>query len=438
MSTKELLRRYSVFTAGIFIIALGISVIVRSKLGTPPISSSPYVFAENTPLSIGSYLFILCLFLIGLQVIMLGWEETKNKKLELLAQIPISFLFGLFTDLCMFLLSGFNPSVYPVQIIALVVGCVILAVGISLEVSANVAMMSAEYTVQIAAKKLNKEFGTVKVGADLALIALAVVSSLLFTQTVIGVREGTIIAALITGPIVRIFMPRLAFLREWLSSEQHVLEAELATGVQPLIITISREYGSGGHEIGEMLARRLGIAFYDKKLIGMVAREGNFSETFVRSNEQRVHTSLLYQMIMQDYEAPLERSLSAEDALFVAQSKVIKRIASEGACVIVGRCADYVLGKYKNSINVFLHADMEDKTERTTSRYGIEAHLAAAHIEKTDKARMEHYYHYTGKRWGDARNYDLTINTSKLSTEEICTLIIKMTESGVMVNASNG
>lgn len=169
-----------------------------------------------------------------------------------------------------------------------------------------------------------------------------------------GVREGTIIAALITGPFVRLIMPRLAFIRQWLSSETtHEVPSANGTEHFPWVITISREYGSGGHQAGEQLARQLGIAFYDKELITLAAQESHFSEEFISQNEQKLPSSLLYQMILQDYEAPLDKSLSYDDALFITQSRIIRRIASEKPCVIVGRCANYILKNRPNTISIF-------------------------------------------------------------------------------------
>ena len=223
------------------------------------------------------------------------------------------------------------PELYYVKIVSLVVGCLVLAFGICLEVIADVTMISAEYTIQFATMRLKKDFGTIKICFDVSLVLLAALGSWLMSGRIDGVREGTIIAALITGPFVRMIMPRLAFLRGWLSGTlENNVQAIAGIGEnQPLVITISREYGSGGHKLGEMLAKELGIAFYDRELITLVAGESNFSEEFISKNEQRMPSSLLYQMVMQDYEAPLDKSLSADDALFVAQSRVIRRISSE-------------------------------------------------------------------------------------------------------------
>ncbi|MCF2553426.1 cytidylate kinase-like family protein, partial [Bacteroides caecigallinarum] len=140
----------------------------------------------------------------------------------------------------------------------------------------------------------------------------------------------------------------------------------------------------GGHNLGKILAKQLGITFYDKELITLVAGETNFSEDFISENEQKLPNSLLYQMIMQDYEAPLNKSMSYDDALFVAQSRIIRRIASEKPCIIVGRCADYILKDRPNTINVFLYANMEFKINRVINEYGVSSDKALETIKQTD------------------------------------------------------
>lgn len=142
----------------------------------------------------------------------------------------------------------------------------------------------------------------------MTLVLCAILCSWALSGRIEGVREGTVIAALITGPFVRLIMPRLTFVRHWLAEPGIPATAPVATPTHyPLVITISREYGSGGHQIGEALTKALGITFYDKELITLVAKESGFSEEFISQNEQKMPSALLYQMIMQDYEAPLDK-----------------------------------------------------------------------------------------------------------------------------------
>lgn len=420
----EILRRYLIFGISLFIIALGISLITRSDLGTSPITSVPYVASLNTPVSLGTYFFLFTIILICMQMLLLGKKGIMERKVELLMQFPVAFVLSVFTDLGMWLTAGYIPEAYYVKIISLIIGCIVLALGICLEVTADVTMISAEYTIQFATMRFKKDFGAIKIGFDVSLVLFAILCSWLLSGKIEGVREGTIIAALITGPFVRFIMPRLNFVRQWLSeAAEKPAVSEEAPAHLPLVITISREYGSGGHQAGELIARKLGIAFYDKELISMVAGDSHFSEDFIAENEQKLPESLLYQLILQDYEAPLDKSLSYEDALFVAQSRVIRRIASEKPCVIVGRCANYILKDRPNTINLFLYADMQHKTMRAIAEYGVAPGKAPAVIATTDKSRKEHFLHYTGQHWGDSRNYHLSFDTSVVSIPKIAEIV---------------
>lgn len=424
MSRNELFRRYLLFGISLFIIAFGISIITRSDLGTSPISSVPYVASLNTPLTMGTYFFLFTIVLICLQMLLLGRRGILERKVELLMQFPVAFVLSVFTDMTMWMLSSYAPEAYAVKIASLVVGCIILALGICLEVMADVTMISAEYTIQFATMRFKRDFGTIKVCFDVTLVLMAVLCSWALAGRIDGVREGTVIAALITGPFVRLLMPRLAFVRRWLPDARPDTTAAPTSGnTLPTVITISREYGSGGHLAGEMIARELGIDFYDKELITLVARESGFSEEFISQNEQRLPGSLLYQMVLQDYEAPLDKSLSYDDALFVAQSRVIRRIASEKPCVIVGRCANYILGGRPNTINVFLFADMAHKTQRAAAEYGIDREQAPGVIADIDKARREHFHHYTGEEWGDSRNYTVSFDTGVVPPARVTEII---------------
>lgn len=426
-SKIEIFRRYLTFTLSLLIIALGISIITRSDLGTSPITSVPYVASLNTSISLGTYFFLFTIVLICLQMLFLGKKGIMERKLELIMQFPVAFVLSAFTDLAMWLTDFWIPDAYYVKIISLVIGCFVLALGICMEVIADVTMISAEYTIQFATLRFKKEFGTIKVCFDITLVLIAGIGSWLMSGQIDGVREGTIIAALVTGPFVRIIMPRLLFVRTWCSMGNNSLQPSFASGGNyPLVITISREYGSGGHKLGELLAKEMGIALYDKELINLVAKESGFSEDFISRNEQKLPNHLLFQMILQDYEAPLDKSLSYEDALFVAQSKVIRRISSEKSCVIIGRCANYILKDRPNTINLFLHADMAHKIKMAVAEYGIPEEQASKRILEIETSRKEHYLQYTGTIWGEAQNYNASFDTGIFTLEQIADIVKKI------------
>lgn len=178
------------------------------------------------------------------------------------------------------------------------------------------------------------------------------------------------------------------------------------------IITIGRQKGSGGHYVGELLAKRLGIKYYDDKLLLKTAEKSGFSPDFIKETEETKPSSLLYTIvsgISGSYNQPLQ------DQVFFAQSSVIRELADEESCIFIGRCADYVLRERTDTINCFLHAPLHDRIKRTCSRYPLESSDAETLICKTDKNRAEYYRHFTEQTWGLASNYHLCLNTHALS-----------------------
>lgn len=194
----------------------------------------------------------------------------------------------------------------------------------------------------------------------------------------------------------------------------------------PLIITIGREYGSGGRQIGEMTARRLGIAFYDKKLIALAAEKSGLSKEFIENNEQRERGGLFTRMANSAvytngfFAAPY---IPLTESIFLSQSQVIRDIAAKESAVIVGRCADYVLAGRKNTINVFIHAPIEARVKRIMEIYHLSEAEALKAIATSDKERGNHYFRYTDQKWGKAQNYDLSVNSALLGVERTAELL---------------
>ncbi|MDE7108586.1 MAG: hypothetical protein K2O49_01275, partial [Muribaculaceae bacterium] len=187
-SKQEKLRRYFVFFVSLFIMSFGVSLVTRSLMGTSPISSVPYVWSINTTLSMGTYIIILNAILIAAQLLMLGRKGIREKKTELLMQIPVSLVFGVFIDVTMSILSFWHPTVYYLQLISCILGCCLMGLGIALEVVADVCMNSGEYVLHIASVKLKKEFGTMKIMFDVTLLLIAVGCSWIFAGRIDGVR----------------------------------------------------------------------------------------------------------------------------------------------------------------------------------------------------------------------------------------------------------
>ena len=188
-------KRYLIFFIGLFVNSLGVSLITKANLGTSPISSIPYVLSLNFSFTLGNFTIFFSIFLIFLQLCIL----RKNFKLEHLLQIPISILFGYFIDFTMVLLKSVNPETYVMKFVYLLIGCLILGFGVYLEVLANVAMLPGESFVRAIVNTWNREFGSTKVMFDVSMAVIAAVLSFVFAYHLDGVREGTIIAALLVG-----------------------------------------------------------------------------------------------------------------------------------------------------------------------------------------------------------------------------------------------
>lgn len=187
------------------------------------------------------------------------------------------------------------------------------------------------------------------------------------------------------------------------------------------IITIGRQYGSGGREIGQRIAQHYGIPFYDNELITRAAKESGFAEeTFARA-EDKASNSLLYSLAMginsygsQDFGF---NGLSLDDKVFLAQSDVIRKVADEGPCVIVGRCADYVLKEYDNIVNIFIQAALSFRIDRAVNEYNDDKKFAADIILKNDKRRSNYYNYHVGEKWTNLINYDLVIRSDLMGIE---------------------
>ena len=338
-------RRYCLFAIALFVNALGIALITKALLGTSPITSVTYVLSMFTPMTIGQWTIALNLLFVVLELPLMTRKELKEDLRMFLLQIPISLCFGTFIDVCMNLLFWVEPVRYISHILYLLIGCFILAAGITLEVKADIAMMAGEYFVRVISKRFHGEFGYIKLGFDISLVVIACLLSLCFMSGIYGVREGTVIAALVVGPIVHF---------------------------------ISSYYQ----------------CFDRLKCI------------LAKSSEQS-----------------LERSLSSDDVLFVAESKIIQELAEKESCVIIGRCADFILKHHPNVIKVFCYSDLENVRKRCVQEYGIPLEKTESEIKRINRSRIAHYEYYTGEKWGEPHHYNLMINTGEIELPVACELI---------------
>ena len=188
-----------------------------------------------------------------------------------------------------------------------------------------------------------------------------------------------------------------------------------------MIITIGRQYGSAGYEIGKKLAEDLGIQLYDKEMLKRAAKESGLCEELFETHDEKPTNSFLYSLVMDTYSLGYSSSSYADmpinHKVFLAQFDTIKKIAGEGPCVMVGRCADYALEDYDNVMNVFIYADLDQRIRRVAREFNLTDANANDIILKNDKKRASYYNYYTNKEWGNAKGYDLCLNSGKLGID---------------------
>lgn len=409
----EKLKRYLIFLVGLFVNSLGVSLITKANLGTSPISSIPYVLSLNFPFTLGNFTIFFSIFLIVLQLIIL----RKNFKLEHILQIPVSIIFGYFIDLTMILFSWVNPEAYIMKIVYLIIGCLILGIGVYMEVLADVVMLPGESFVRAIVLTWKTNFGTTKICFDVSMSVIAAALSFVFAGRLAGVREGTVIAALLVGFIARFIGKKLAFLKDMIFPERVSAENENEAKEQTAgtygknVIAIGRQFGSGGHDIGKVLAEKLGYDFYDAEIIQMTAGTTGYTPEFVKKNEEIMTNSLLYDLVNQMYLNTDRQDEAPKDKIFEAECQVVRNLAKKGNCVIVGRCADYVLRNSGNCLKVFFSAPLVSRIRRVAQRQNISEGEAKATVQKNEKLRADNYRYYTRRMWGAAGNFDLSLNT---------------------------
>lgn len=198
--------------------------------------------------------------------------------------------------------------------------------------------------------------------------------------------------------------------------------------MENVVVTIARQYGSGGKTIGAMLAKELGINCYSREILRMASEDSGINERLFGMSDETVRRAGWLRLLSRPYDgelsSPEDKDFVSEDNLFNYQAKVIKELAEKESCVIVGRCADYILRDYPNVISVFIHADEQFCLERSLERHSMTEKEMQKFIEKKDKYRADFYRYHTGREWTDARNYDLSLNSGKMGFEKCVQEII--------------
>ncbi len=439
-SKKEWARRYVGFVFIMFVVAFGISLSIRANLGSSSISAPPYVISliPGMPLTMGTLVIIMHLMFIAGQILVL----QKDYEPRQLLQIVVTLVFGFYTDVTMWMTSFLqipaalpHAIAWPLQFVELLIGGAILAFGIACEVRSDTLMLAPEGLSLAISRKFNKDFGKVKIVSDTLLVVIAIVLMFIYFRhwdwKMIGV--GTLVSMFYVGFMVRVVTPHISWLdfifipkdeRANASREEELVRPEGKS--LPFVITIAREYGSGGHELGQLLANRLGVEFYDRGIIDETAKELGYTQEFVRENEQNISTSKLWELVFTDKTIPMSMNPSRDDAIFVSESRIIRNIAMKKPCIIIGRCANWVLRNDDRVLRIFVTSDKDDAVKRIMDRDGLSYENAEKRIEHVNTGRSNHYLQYTNHRWTDPHGYDLVINTSRLGLKQCADVIMEI------------
>jgi len=431
--TKNFGKRIITYLFGLFIMTVGIAVSVKSDLGVSPVSSIPYSMTCIWGIEMGRATILFHCALVLLQVVLL----RRNFKIINLAQVLVGIIFGYFTTLCNWLVS-FLPSIHNIfiRIVLMLLSTVFIAFGIFLYMPANIMPLAGEGAMKAVSDVTKIDFPKVKVGFDVSMVTISLVSCLIFIKSLGSVGVGTIIAAILVGVILG-FITKLFGKRrdKWLKdnnkdnndNKENDNSRSLEEGIsnKNYIITIAREYGSGGREIGQIIAKQLGISYYDVDVISKVAKEMDISEAIVEENEQSIKNIADSYLLNWCVQSTTEEQLPIVERIFHVQTRIIRDIASKESCVIVGRLANYILKDNFKCFNVFIGADMENKIKQIMKREGLSEVEAKTKIEKVENERENHCKYFTHTEWRNLSNYDFYIKSDILGNEKTAKTIIK-------------
>ena len=280
-----------------------------------------------------------------------------------------------------------------------------------------IALNALEMTTSIVIQSLGnvvKSTAVTFIRQIMLLIPIALILAFAFGKGIYGVLYAGCIADILCF-IITIFILKSEYKKlgvKETNMEEREEEAQMKYNGKHIVITISREYGSGGRFVGKLVAQKLGVPFYDKEIISLSAKQSGLSEMYIEKIDQRKKSA--------------SYANNNDDRLFIAEQKVIEELAKKSSCVVVGRCADYILRNNSDTLKVFLYSDAESKKNRAVKYYGLKKEDALKEINKINKDRSKHYKFYTGREWRDFKNYDLLLNVDKYGVEKTAENILKI------------
>lgn len=430
------MKRLFVYFIGLFCMAVGVVFSARSALGVSPVGSLANVVYQIaldrgiTFITLGNATTgVYCLYILA-EFLILRRDFKPRMLLQLVASVLFGWLVNLATALLVFLP---DPVGYPIQLLYLLCSIPLVAVGVMLYLSPNILPTPGEGMSLAISNKTGLSVGGSKTVFDCSMVVISGITSLIYFHGLVGVREGTVICALLVGFVMRRIQrvcqkPLLRFVEREGKLERAVQAAvgnyRLDSAGKPkIIIAIGREFGSGGFEIAEKLAKTLGVTFYDQQLTDMGIEESGLSPEFVQAHEQNMSNAVVYDLLAANY-ALSNEGLTPVERLFAAQTAIIRRIAaSDESCVIVGRCADYILYDDPNCFRIFIHATPAARVPRIMAQFDCDEKQARIRMNNTDQARARHYKHFTGRNYGSQQYYHLAIDSGQVGVDGAVELI---------------
>lgn len=280
-----------------------------------------------------------------------------------------------------------------------------------------IALNALEMTTSIVIQSLGnvvKSTAVTFIRQIILLIPIALILAFVFGKGIYGVLYAGCIADILCF-IITIFILKSEYKKLGVKEtnvEERKEEAQMKYNGKHIVITISREYGSGGRFVGKLVAQKLGVPFYDKEIISLSAKQSGLSEMYIEKIDQRKKSA--------------SYANNNDDRLFIAEQKVIEELAKKSSCVVVGRCADYILRNNNDTLKVFLYSNAESKKDRAVKYYGLKKEDALKEINRINRDRAKHYKFYTGREWRDFKNYDLLLNVDKYGVEKTAENILKI------------
>lgn len=431
------IKRLFIYFIGLFCMAVGVVFSARSALGVSPVGSLanvvyqialdrgiPFITLGNATTG------IYCLYILA-EFLILRREFKPRMLLQLVASILFGWLVNLATALLVFLP---DPAGYPMQLFYLLCSIPLVAAGVMLYLSPNILPTPGEGMSLAISKKTGLSVGGSKTVFDCAMVIISGITSLIYFHALVGVREGTVVCALLVGFVMRrlqrVFQKSLLHFVEREGKLERAVQAAVgnyrldAAGKPKIVIAIGREFGSGGLEIGAKLAQALGVTFYDQQLTDMGIAESGLSPEFVAAHEQNMSNAVVYDLLAASY-AMSNEGLTPVERLYAAQTAIIRRIAaSDESCVIVGRCADYILYDDPNCFRIFIHATPAARVPRIMAKFGCDEKQARIRMNNTDQARARHYQHFTGRSYGSQQYYHLAVDSGQVGVDGAVELIM--------------